>query len=67
MAIEGKEQLIELMRAETVLSGFLEDLPATALYKKDEFDEDAKTPEENRHDLLMLCEFMIRQLQNYEV
>jgi len=67
MTIEGKKQLMELMRAETVLSDFLEDLPATALYKKDEFDENAKTPEQNRHDLLMLCEFMIRQIQNYEV
>ena len=55
MTIEGKKQLMELMRAETVLSDFLEDLPATALYKKDEFDENAKTPEQNRHDLLMLC------------
>ena len=62
-----KEQLIELIRGETVLSDFLENLPTTALYKKDEFDENAKTPEQNRHDLLMLCEFMIRQIQNYEV
>ena len=62
-----KEQLIELIRGETVLSDFLENLPTTALYKKDEFDEDARTPEQNRHDLKMLCEFMIRQIDNFEV
>ena len=65
--MDKKEQLMELIRGETVLSDFLEDLPATALYKKDEFDENARTPEQNRHDLLLLCEFMIRQLQDYEV
>ena len=56
----------DIVEALTNLEYFLADLGSSSLYKKDEFDEDAPSPQEQRMMLRELCKRMIATIDSVE-
>tara|TARA_Y100000004_G_scaffold166450_2_gene198196 strand:+ start:161 stop:358 length:198 start_codon:yes stop_codon:yes gene_type:complete len=63
---DNANKIKEMLQASMNLECYLDDLGATSLYKKDEFDEDAPTPSDNRMMLRELCKRMIATIDSVE-